>query len=44
VADAFSSVPCSSARPAGRHQAAGKVLDGSEVVLDAWVVDHHQLE
>ena len=26
-------------------EAAGKeVLNGSEVVLDAWVVDHHQLE
>ena len=30
--------------PAGIEAAGKEVLNGSEVVLDAWVVDHHQLE
>ena len=34
----------SSARPAGTEAAGKEVLNGSEVGLDAWVVDHHQLE
>ena len=30
--------------PAGIEAAGKEVLNGSEVVLDAWVADHHQLE